>query len=95
MFGFLKTWKDDAQRAKQIQAELCVGFEASMGVNFMSLHPTLHRCILKEALAFGSEKTMEEFILISSVLDSENVSDELKSKILVATYLDKEKKLKG
>jgi hypothetical protein len=97
MFGFLKSWKEQASRAKQIQEELCVAFKESTGSNFMNLNPILHNCILKEAIVLGAEKAIDNFIALSTSIEAYDgdVSEEQKAKLLMAIYAERAKKIES
>ena len=76
MFGIFKAAKQRYQEAQTAQQELIVAFDA-VGINFMHLDPIIHHVLLKEAMAVGTEKTMERFSLFAEeVANYEGTSTE-------------------
>ncbi len=92
MFETLKAAKQQHDRAKTAQRELTVAFRA-IGVNFMNLHPVVHRAVLKEAMATSPEQAVEFFVELSSEISGyEGVSDDRKANVLLEIYRARDSK---
>ena len=59
MFGFIRRRLDTAKFVKQMQALLQDRF-GERGLNFMTLYPTIHRCVLRDALVMNTVINLEE-----------------------------------
>lgn len=70
MFGFIKRWAGEANEVSFYQKELCSRFTA-IGVNFMELHPTMHKAMLRTAWIFDDvDFVMNEFSAVMDECDS-------------------------
>jgi hypothetical protein len=87
MFGFFKKWSENAQAMQAVQKEL-TDVMARQGVNFMHLHPEIHRFLLGVAANEGAESAVDKLDELvekvraqSSGLPSEQVQQKVISSI--------------
>ena len=81
MFRFFEAARANLVAAKTAQQELIVAFDA-IGVDFMELHPVIHRAIRKEAMVRGTEAAAAQFVVFASALDDGDGTDDEKTNIL-------------
>jgi hypothetical protein len=65
----LRAAKQQYQAAQNAQRELTIAFDA-IGMNFLHLDPVIHHALLKEAMAFGAEKAVENFVKLVDGIES-------------------------
>jgi hypothetical protein len=88
MFGIFKRIKEHrevAAYASAIQKELQNEF-AEADINFMELHPIMHRAILKDAMNFGVPMATARFQKYAEGLVQMQGSDDEKSELLLDLY---------
>ena len=71
MFGFFKNLASQAAGHKQLQHELTRLFAAE-GLNFMHLHPEIHKLVLGIAHEEGSKQAFENFYETMEMLHQQN-----------------------
>ena len=95
MFGVfrrLKEAKEVYQHAETVQAELRDEF-AAMGMNFMQLHHTVHKALLREAMATNVTSTVKNFAEFVHLVSLEDGSDDEKAQMLIDSYCERERKV--
>ena len=70
-------------QVKGVQEQLTAEF-AKAGINFMNLHPTIHRTLLREAVMFGRiERTVEMFVELAEQAQREGRNDTARAALLL------------
>jgi hypothetical protein len=87
MFGFFKAVKQEYGKLNTAR-ELTKAFYG-LRVNFMQLDPVLRNALLKEAMATGTETTMETYTKAVDALAKSGEPEEKRLRILVKTYADR------
>jgi hypothetical protein len=85
MVGFFKAVKQEYEKLNKAR-ELTTAFDG-LRMNFMHLDPVLRNALLKEAVATGTETTMETYTKAEEALSGE--PEEKRLRILVRTYADR------
>jgi hypothetical protein len=85
MLGFFEAARANLLAAKTAQQKLIVAFDA-IGVDFIELHPVIHRAIRKEAMGRGTEAAAAQFVVLTSALDEGDGTDDEKTNILGEIY---------
>ena len=85
MFRFFEAARANLVAAKTAQQDLAVAFDA-IGVDFMELHPVIHRAVRNEALVRGTEAAAAQFVQFTGALDEGDGTDEEKANILQEIY---------
>jgi hypothetical protein len=87
MVGFLKAVKQEYEKLNKAR-ELTTAFYG-LRMNFKQLDPVLRNALLKEAVATGTETTMETYTKAEEALAKSGEPEEKRLRILVKTYADR------
>jgi len=85
MIKFFEAARANLVAAKAAQHDLAVAFDA-IGIDFMELHPVIHRAVWNEALVRGTEAAAAQFVQFTGALDEGDGTDEEKANILHEIY---------
>jgi hypothetical protein len=85
MLAFFEAARANLVAAKIAQQNLTVAFDA-IGVDYMKLHPVIHRAILKEAMVRGAEAAAAQFVSFAIALDEGDGTHDEKANILRDIY---------
>jgi predicted transcriptional regulator len=89
MFGFFNAVKREYEKLNKAR-ELTKAFDG-LRMNFMQLDPVLRNALLKEAMATGTETTMETYTKAVEALAESGEPEEKIPRILVKTYAERAK----
>lgn len=77
---------EEVAQAKEVQKQLVDEF-AKHGVNFMTLHPTIHRTLLREGILFGRiERSVEMFFELAELTQQEGRDDDERAAMLLHAF---------
>lgn len=90
--GFFSKWKSEAEKIKTIQTELAE-ILAHRGINFMQLHPEVHKSLIHVAKNKDSATSVESFDKIINAITAKNPDitfEQLKQRLIeTATITNK------
>lgn len=90
MFGFFKAVKQEYEKLNRAR-ELTIAFDG-LRMNFKQLDPVLRNALLKEAIATGTEATMETYTKAEEALAKSGEPEEKIPGILAKTYAKRAKR---
>ena len=85
MLAFFEAARANLVAARIAQQDLIVAF-AAIGVDYMELHPVIHRAIRKEAMVRGADAAAAQFVSFASALDEGDGTPDEKASILREIY---------
>jgi len=85
MLAFFEAARANLVAAKIAQQDLTVAFDA-IGVDYMELHPVIHRALRKEAMVRGAEAAAAQFVSFASALNEGDGTHDEKANILREIY---------
>ena len=87
--GFFGQWKKNLTKSSELK-ELF----SSVGINFMHLHPTIHKAVLQEAiLKDDSKAAFARFLKISELAGESDLTNEGKKNVMISAYQELSVKL--
>lgn len=76
----------EVAQAKEVQTQLVAEF-AKHGVNFMTLHPTIHGTLLREGILFGRiERSVEMFFELAELTQQKGRDDDERAAMLLHAF---------
>ena len=85
MLAFFEAARANLVAARIARQDLTVAF-AAIGVDYMELHPVIHRAIRKEAMVRGAEAAAAQFVSFAIALDEGDGTHDEKANILRDIY---------